>query len=88
MKVVSKGGHWLTCQTQDREVRFPLRSLGSRLALLLVVAIPVGAIAFQGARIALAAHFAGRLDAAGLRRAIELDPGNAAYDHQLGLICA
>lgn len=88
MKVVSKGGRLLTGLVQAGEVRIPLKSLASRLGLLLLVFIPVLVIAFQGARIALAAHFAARHDAAGLRDAIRLDPGNAGYDDQLGLVCA
>ena len=60
----------------------------SRLALVLLVAIPGVLLSFQAARIAMAAFFGSRLDAADLRRAIALDPGNAAYDHQLGLVYA
>ncbi len=66
----------------------PLRSRGSRLALILLAAIPGLLLGWQAARIALAARWARSLDAAGLRRAMALDPGNADYPHRLGLLDA
>jgi tetratricopeptide (TPR) repeat protein len=68
------------------EICLPLRSTGARLVVVLLVAVPGVGLGFQAARIAMAARLAKRLDAASLRRAMVLDPGNAAYPHQLGLV--
>jgi tetratricopeptide (TPR) repeat protein len=86
-RATSGGRRWLKL-TQESEIRLPLRATVSRLALILLVAIPGVLLSFQAARIAMAAFFGSRDDASDLQRAIALDPGNAAYDHQLGLVYA
>jgi hypothetical protein len=73
---------------QSGDIKLPLRSTASRLVLILLVAAPGVLLGFQVMRIAQAARFGSRLDASDLRRAIALDPGNADYDHQLGLVYA
>ena len=72
-------GGWVDC---------PLRSRKARLLLVLAVGIPAVALALPVIRIARAARFASRLDIQDLQRAIALDPGHAAYDHQLGVLYA
>lgn len=67
---------------------FPLKSAGCKVALILIVGVPAVAFAFQVTRIALAARFGSRFDAQDLQRAIALDPYNAGYYHELGLIYA
>jgi hypothetical protein len=86
-RATRSGRRWLKL-TQDSDISLPLRTKLSRLALVLLVGIPGVMLSFQAARIAMAAFFGRRLDASNLQRAIALDPGNAAYDHQLGLIYA
>ncbi len=73
---------------RETDVCLRLQSSASRLALILLAAIPGALLGFQAARMAMAARLGSRLDVAGLRRAIALDPGNAGYEHQLGLIDA
>jgi hypothetical protein len=73
---------------QSGDIIFPLRSTASRLVLILLVVTPGVLLGFQVVRIAQAAGFGNRLDVPHLRHAIALDPGNADYDHQLGLIYA
>ena len=70
------------------DIKFPLRSRSSQLVLVLLAAVPGVLLGFQAARIVMAARLARRLDVSSLRRAIALDPGNADYLHQLGLVCA
>ncbi|MGA8182097.1 MAG: tetratricopeptide repeat protein [Terriglobia bacterium] len=88
MRTYFPEGRGLSRFTQGADVSIPLRSRGARLALILLAAIPGVLLGFQAARMALAARLGSRLDVAGLRRAIALDPGNAGYEHQLGLIDA
>lgn len=70
------------------DISLPLGSRGARLALILLAAVPGLLLGWQAARIALAARLGSRLDVAGLRRAMALDPGNADYPHRLGLLDA
>ncbi|HET7213312.1 MAG TPA: tetratricopeptide repeat protein [Terriglobia bacterium] len=70
------------------DIKFLLRSRSSRLVLILAAAIPGVLLAYQAARMAMAARLACCLDVSSLRRAIALDPGNADYPHQLGLVYA
>ena len=78
----------LRCLMRGGNICLPLQSTGSRLGLTLLVAIPGVLLGFHAVRIAMAARLAKRLDVASLRRAIALDPGNAAYPYQLGLVYA
>lgn len=71
---------------RGREFSFPLRSAISKLLLILLVGIPAVLVSFQVAKVALAAMYSRRQDTADLQRAIALDPENASYDHQLGLV--
>ena len=72
--------------TQDAEISVRLRSKLSRLAVILMVAVPGVLLSCQAVRIAIAALLGSRLDAADLQLAIALDPGNAGYNHRLGLL--
>lgn len=56
--------------------------------MLLAVGLPALMLSMEVTKIALAARFGSRLDVRNLQRAIALDPGNAEYDHQLGLLYA
>jgi hypothetical protein len=87
-RTVSKESAGFFRPMQDGDFSLPLRSAGSRLALILLVGIPAVIFSFKVTQITLAARYGRRFDASDLRRAIALDPGNAAYDHQLGLVCA
>jgi len=88
MRTYFPEGRGLSRFTQGADVSIPLRSRGARLALILLVAVPGVLLGLQAARMAMAARLAGRFDVASLRRAIALDPGNAVYPHQLGLVYA
>jgi len=88
IRAVSKSGRGLRRLMQGGWVDCPLRSRACKLLLLLAVGIPAVALALQVTRVARAARLGSRLDAHDLQRAIALDPGNAAYDHRLGMLYA
>jgi hypothetical protein len=70
------------------EIIVPLRSSASRLVLVMLVVAPGVLLGFKAVQVAQAARFGNSFAVSDLRRAIALDPGNADYDHQLGLIYA
>jgi hypothetical protein len=78
----------LSSLMEERYIHMPLRTRCRKMAVILVVGIPALALAILSTRIALAARFGSHFNAPDLRRAIALDPGNAAYDYELGLVCA
>jgi hypothetical protein len=86
MTAFSTSRHVLFRLIHGGDISFPLRSTFPRLALILLVAVPGVLPACQATRIAMAARFGSRFDVSDLRRAIALDPGNADYHHQLGLV--
>jgi len=88
MKIESAREGGLHHLLREGHADFPLRSRGHKLLLILVVGIPAVVLAFKVARIAMAARLASRTNTSDLRRAIALDPGNAAYDDRLGLVDA
>jgi hypothetical protein len=88
MTFFSRGRRVLFHLMHGGNINLPLRSMASRLALILLVAVPGILLACQATRIAMAARFGSRFDVSDLRRAIVLDPGNADYHHQLGLVYA
>lgn len=87
-KFASSTGRDFRLPRQDGSINFSLRAPGYKVALLLAIGIPAAVLAIKATHIAMAARLASRLNTGDLRRAIALDPGNAAYDNKLGLVCS
>ena len=86
INVVSGSERGLSHLLREGHVDFPLCSRGRKLLLILVVGIPVALLAFKVSQIAVAARLGSQMNIEDLRRAIALDPGNAAYYYKLGLV--
>lgn len=88
MKILLKCGSALRGLSRAKYIQLPLRSRASRVTLIMIAAVPALMLSLQATRIALAARSGSCLDVQGLRQAIKLDPGNAVFDHELGLVYA
>ena len=87
-KFVSQETQGLQRAPQARRIDVSLRSGIGKTLVLLAVALPALLLGMKVTEIAQAARFGNRLDVQDLHRAAALDPGNAEYYHQLGLIYA